>query len=144
MRGFPLRTPTTLTAALALCAVLSVAGCPATTDPTDTSTATTFVADVLPIFQGQCIGCHAEGGFSGITLELTEESGYDRIVNQPSAQDASFTLVVPGDADASLLYLKVSSNTPPVGSRMPFFRTPLSDDDIEVIRNWIDQGAVRE
>ena len=144
MRGFPLRTPITLTAAFALCAALFGAGCPATTDPTDTSTAVTYVADVLPIFQAQCMGCHAEGGSAGITLELTEESGYDRVVNQPSVQDASFTLVVPGDADASLLYRKVSSDTPPVGGRMPLFRAPLSDADIEVIRNWIDQGAVRD
>ena len=75
-------------------------------------------------------------------MHLTEGESYDAIVNQPSVQDASWTRVVPGDSAKSLLYLKVSSNNPPVGVRMPRFTPPLSGTDIGLIRDWIDQGAL--
>ena len=38
--------------------------------------------------------------------------------------------------------LKVNSDNPPVGERMPFLAAPLDADEIAVIRNWINQGAL--
>jgi len=72
---------------------------------------------------------------------LPEPRSYGLIVEQPSHQDASWTLVVPGDAASSLLFLKVSSDEPPVGERMPQVGGALADDEIELIRAWIDCGA---
>ena len=79
---------------------------------------------------------------AGIALRLGSGESYGLLVNQRSLQDANLVLVVPGDAEASLLFLKINSNAPPVGARMPFGRATLSASEIELIRTWIAQGAL--
>ncbi len=104
-----------------------------------------FEQDLVPLLRTACTGCHSPGGsaaISGIPMILTADQAYDAIVAQPSVQDPAWTLVVPGDAESSLLYLKVSSDTPPVGVRMPRFSPVLSATQIGLIRDWIDQGAL--
>lgn len=104
-----------------------------------------FATDVLPLFTANCASCHAPGEFAddqGITMYLTEADAYSLIVNKPSDQDAGLTRVIPGDSANSLLYQKISQDNPPVGIRMPFLRLPLSQSDIDTIKNWIDQGAL--
>lgn len=105
-----------------------------------------FSQHVQPIFSARCASCHRDGGlaasFSGIALRLTDaEKSYATLVNQLSSQDDSYTLVVPSDSANSLLYLKVSSDNPPVGERMPLFSSALPADQVRVIQDWIDQGA---
>ncbi len=103
-----------------------------------------FAGDIQPIFTTACAGCHSSGGaadLAGIALMLTEGEAYDLLINVPSVQDTDLTLVVPGDPDASLLLAKVESDEPPVGLRMPRFAPALSDDEIALIRSWIEQGA---
>lgn len=107
--------------------------------------AVSLANDVQPIFNAHCIACHADGGaavLAGIPLRLTPGDAHGSLVNQPSVQDASLTLVVPGNAAASLLFTKVSQDTPPVGARMPLFGNNLSADQIALIQAWIDQGAM--
>ena len=64
------------------------------------------------------------------------------LVDQLSVQRNDLTLVVPGDSASSLLFQKVSTDNPPVGLRMPRFAPPLSESEIDLIREWIDQGAL--
>ena len=107
--------------------------------------AVSFTAQIQPILTATCAGCHSPGGaadLAGIVVQLTEDVSYDLLVNQPSVQQPELTLVVPGDSTASLLYLKVSSDSPPVGERMPRFLPPLSSADLTLIRSWIDEGAL--
>ena len=88
---------------------------------------------------------HSVGGFAdtqGIDVRLTADVAYDMLIDQPSVQDPSLTLVVADDADASWLFQKISSDNLPVGIRMPFGAPALPQDDIELIRQWIDQGAL--
>jgi hypothetical protein len=106
-----------------------------------------FAQHIQPIFTARCAGCHRDGGlaatFSGIKLRLTSaDVSYATLVNQLSAQRDAFTLVKPSDSANSLLYLKVSRHDPPVGGRMPLIGSPLSADQIRVIKDWIDQGAL--
>ncbi len=54
--------------------------------------------------------------------------------------DTGLTRVVPGDPDNSLLVQKIEQVTPACGSRMPI-GTPLIDDQMEKVRNWIAAGA---
>jgi len=102
--------------------------------------------DVQPIFTAHCASCHRDGGgaavFFGIKIRLdSSDDAFSTLVNQTSVQNSSFTLVKPSDSANSLLYLKISSNNPPVGSRMPLLSSPLSDSQIQTIKDWIDQGA---
>lgn len=106
-----------------------------------------FSADIQPILNDRCINCHFPGGFAqmaGIPWDFREETAFDDIVEQSSSQDGSLTLVVPGDPDSSLLFLKVSTESPPVGSMMPLGGPPLADSEVALIRAWIEQGALRE
>ncbi len=107
--------------------------------------AVSFSGDIQPIFNASCSGCHSAGGFAaiqGIALRLTAGESFNGLVNQASSQQANLTLVVPGDSASSLLFQKVSSNTPPIGSTMPLFGGPLSAVQSGLIRDWIDQGAM--
>jgi mono/diheme cytochrome c family protein len=49
-------------------------------------------------------------------------------------------VIVPGDADASLLVQKLR-NTQPEGGSMPPGGSTLSDADIALIVEWINSGA---
>ena len=103
-----------------------------------------FERDVQPIFTAFCATCHVEDGLAdlrGIALRLTEAEALDGLIGGMSVQDPSLAFVVPGDSASSLLYLKVSMVDPPVGDRMPFAILPLEDDEIAIIKDWIDQGA---
>jgi len=71
-----------------------------------------------------------------------EGVSYNNLVNQPSAQRPDLTLVIPGDSASSLVFQKVSQNSPPVGSRMPSLGDPLTAGELALLRDWIDQGAL--
>ena len=104
-----------------------------------------FSAQVLPILNTNCFRCHRDGGqadLAGIELSLVPEDSYDALVGQPSQLDPTLTHVIPGDSEASLLYLIISSDSPPIGTRMPQGEAPLSPSDISLVRDWIDQGAL--
>jgi hypothetical protein len=119
---------------------------PVSEPPPPSDGTVSFATQVEPILVNSCSGCHSPGGAAfvdnGIPMNLTEGQAYDAIVNQLSVQNASWTIVVPGDSASSLLYLKVSMDTPPVGVRMPRFTPPLSGTEQGLIRDWIDQGAL--
>lgn len=138
-------------AALSLQAILLTAGagCEIPVDPANESGGNadmvSFKDQIQPILNTYCFRCHRSGGeadLAGITLQLSEEVAFDLLVNQSSVQDPDLTLVIPGDAQSSLLLLKVDSDTPPIGNPMPLREAPLSKESIDLIRDWIDQGAL--
>ena len=89
-----------------------------------------YATQVRPILQQHgCIGCH--GGTNNLFVDSVAgllQGG----LNGPA--------VVPGDADASLIIRKMSPN-PPFGDRMPFGGSPVPQNQINVIRTWINEGA---
>ncbi len=91
----------------------------------------TFADWERQVFGGyQCDGCHgewAEGGLHSYLLE-TMAGGEE--------------LVVPGDAEASLLYTKLTGEGP--GQQMPKKVDFLSEEEQRTLRTWIDAGAVFE
>jgi hypothetical protein len=92
-----------------------------------------FRQTVEPIFADQrvgCLGCH------GGTNDLFVRTQADLLrggLHGPA--------VVPGNSAQSLLVQKMGPN-PPFGDRMPFGSNPLPDSTIQIIRDWIDQGAL--
>jgi len=90
-----------------------------------------FDADVLPIFQRRCSGCHgAEKQKSGLRLDswaFLQEGGDEG----PS--------VVAGKGAASRLVQVLTGELDP---RMPPKGEPLTAAEIETIVGWIDAGAV--
>lgn len=122
-------------------------GCPGTapnTSPPDLTGQVRYGFDIQPIFDKHCNSCHRDGGAAerlGIPLHLTSGQAYDYLREGRSTKNADWPFVVPGDPGASLLYRKVADAFPPVGTRMPFMRPPLSSEEIELIRRWIADGA---
>ncbi len=133
------------TVGLLSCGIACQVNMPGSEPPPNGDGTVTFSGDVQPLLSAVCAGCHSPGGaamLAGIPMDLRSATAYDDVVNQPSVQDPTWTLVVPGDAESSLLFLKVSMDDPPIGDRMPRFAPPLSAAQIEAIRDWIDQGAL--
>jgi hypothetical protein len=99
-----------------------------------------YKADILPVFQNNCTlsGCHDAAGTAGLIL-LPEEA-YSDLVGVKSLNEPEFIRVEPGDAENSYLIIKMEDRQS-VGAHMPRGSGPLSDETIQTIKNWIDQGA---
>src|SRR5262245_8665916 len=133
-----------LAIALSIAGVGLPAGCGGSSGQPGPRDPVSFSADIQPILNARCVICHSPGGEAddeGIPQDLRAASAFDDLVNQPSVQQSNLVLVVPGDAAASLLYLKVSQDNPPVGDPMPSGVMRLSPAQIELIRAWIEEGA---
>jgi hypothetical protein len=100
-----------------------------------------FDTRIQPIFSESC-GCHLTSVGSG-GLSLRAGMAYDNLVGVPSAGAPMFTRVVAGDADASYLIAKLEGThleMGGLGAQMPLGGS-LSQDIIDEIRAWIDEGA---
>lgn len=95
-------------------------------------------SNVQTIFNGNCAtsGCHnSSTQQNGVDL-----SSYDAAMNSVGSQYGT-EVIKPNDADGSPLVDKISSDNPQYGVRMPKDRAPLSSDQINLIRQWINEGA---
>ncbi len=100
------------------------------TPPGNTGSTVSFQQRVLPILtRSGCTGCH--GGTNGLTVG-TVAGLLQGGIHGPA--------VIAGNADASLIIRKTSP-TPPFGDRMPQGGPYLADSTIQVIKDWINQGA---
>ncbi len=105
---------------------------------------TGFAASIQPIFSANCAlsGCHA-GASPQEGMNLSSGQAFSNIVNVPSNQ-SSLMRVRPSMPDSSYLVHKIQGTQASVGgsgSRMPEGRAPLSQADIDKIRQWISDGA---
>jgi len=105
--------------------------------------------DVQPIFTTSCAvsGCHDAGSLSaGMVLE--EGRLFDPgegIVGVPSQEAPGVLRVKPGSSAESYLIHKLQGTQDTVGGAgdpMPLGGEPLSEATLQVIRDWIDQGAL--
>jgi WD40 repeat protein len=89
-----------------------------------------FVKDVYPILEANCISCHSSGVKLG-TLDLSTFEGIKAGGNHGF-------ILVPGKSAESRLYLMIAGKMQPA---MPMGAARLAAGDIETIRKWIDAGA---
>ncbi|MFY0653936.1 MAG: DUF1553 domain-containing protein [Cyclobacteriaceae bacterium] len=91
-----------------------------------------FNKDIRPILNENCLACHggvkASGGFS----LLFEEDVYKETKSGKSP-------IVSGNAEKSEVIKRITHSNPDL--RMPFGKDPLSQEDIDLITKWINQGA---
>jgi mono/diheme cytochrome c family protein len=99
-----------------------------------------FVKDVQPIFAQYCVKCHGadpkgkkpKGKYDMTTKEAALKGGENK------------NCLIPGKPEDSLLYKTLLG---PVGSgddeieRMPSKKDKLTDEQIKIIHDWIQQGA---
>ena len=74
-------------------------------------------------------------------MNLTAGNTYAFTVGVDSTELSGFKRIVPNNAADSYLYMKIAGDPRIVGERMPFFATPLTAEQIEAVRLWIEAGA---
>ena len=89
-----------------------------------------YETQIQTIFNSNCTSCHINGGayYGGLDL-----SSYDTLM----AGSNNGPVIVPGDHANSLLWQKVNSGEMPPGNN-----PDLSSDEIDLIAQWIDEGAL--
>ena len=101
------------------------------TELQEARTEVNFDRHVKPILERRCLACHSGKDLSaGFSLE-----------NRKRAMQAGprGPRIVPGDPDRSLLITVVSSGNH--GLSMPAVGMQVPEEDVEVLRLWIQQGA---
>lgn len=102
---------------------------------------------VFALISFRC-GCHDAVQREGGMWDLTdEESAYDVLVGTPSIDLPGMSRVEPGVPDSSYMLLKIEDRhiaAGGLGSRMPPTGFALPNDDKEMIREWIEDGATRQ
>jgi len=90
-----------------------------------------YSTEIQPIFNNSCAGaqCHIPGPTFGLSL-----NNYAQLMQGGN----SGAVVLPGNPDGSIIVQRLEGTITP---QMPFQRPPLSNSDIQKIRNWIEQGA---
>ncbi|TWU18455.1 Planctomycete cytochrome C [Allorhodopirellula heiligendammensis] len=91
-----------------------------------------YASDVQPLLARRCFSCHgpdqSEGGLAFHEAELA-------LVESESGEFA----IVPGDAESSAMLTRITSDDE--YERMPPEGDPLTESEVELLRQWIDEGA---
>ena len=90
-----------------------------------------------------CGRCHTSDYIGPFFVENDREATHDRLLTLPPHGDPEGHYVVPGDASASVLLLKLEE-APPFGEQMPPADSedpPLDSSIVEALRVWVDGGA---
>lgn len=87
-----------------------------------------FTGDILPIIQNRCVDCH--GGRQ--KKEALDMKTYESLM----AGSRSGPVLVPGDANASLLVELI------VKGDMPNRGEPVTPAELQLIMDWVNQGAL--
>jgi hypothetical protein len=92
------------------------------------------------VFTPICVRCHS-GGAAPEGLQLDAAHSYALLVGVPSTEVPSIKRVNPGNPDSSYIVLKLEDAPGIVGAQMPFGGPYLPQSTINVIRQWITNGA---
>jgi hypothetical protein len=101
-----------------------------------------FTTQVQPIFTNNCTdsACHdSDGPQQG--MDLTAGNSYNNIVNVAATGRPNEVRVTPGSLSESYLYRKLTNDNI-TGSPMPFGNYPLPTAQLNIIRDWITEGAL--
>jgi len=98
--------------------------------PLAAQTPVSYSKDIAPILRRQCVGCHQPQS-SQAGLLLTSHAAFLKGGNKGPG-------FVPGKPDDSIA---VQYLTGKIAPRMPFGGKPLPDEQIELFRRWIAEGA---
>ena len=99
--------------------------------------------EVYAVMQNGCgggmSGCHITGGSAGLSMP-DEDAAHAALVEVASSKCAGELRVVPGDADGSVL-VQVLEGSSACAKPMPLGRDVLLQEDIDLVRAWIEAGA---
>ncbi len=96
----------------------------------------TYVKDVEPIVKTYCLSCHCSEDDNPSELYL---DAYESLMKGGKHG----VPVVAGKPDESSMYFKLLPD-PPFGRQMPRGRKKITPAAVQVIHDWIQQGALKE
>ncbi len=93
---------------------------------------------IRPILSDRCFKCHGpDANQRKANLRLdTREGALAALKDNPNAH-----VIVPGDADQSEVFLRISSSDTSIQMPPPKSNLSLTKNEIEIIGKWIEQGA---
>ncbi|MCY4122081.1 MAG: hypothetical protein OXG72_14305 [Acidobacteria bacterium] len=117
---------------------------PSTTPTTPATPATGNLTVTLSsiqseVFNPSCV-VHHGATVAEADLDLSEGRSFANLVNVMSTQ-VGLELVEPNDAENSYLIHKLDGRAGIVGARMPPNGPFLTDEALDLIKQWIDEGA---
>ena len=110
---------------------LSLAGC--TIEPR-----INYQRDVHPIFEEKCTGCHTPPYGEGYRQTGLDMGSYETLV-QGSIYGP---VIVPGNSRNSALNILVEGRAGDLSRALEIKHKPMTDREIEVLRLWVEQGAL--
>jgi hypothetical protein len=94
-----------------------------------------YTKEIQPMLTKYCSECHAPGK-EGVTASGLDTTSYDALM-----KGGKFgALVKPGDAFTSALNMLVEGRANP-SIRMPHGKQKLSDEEITLLKTWVNEGA---
>lgn len=91
-----------------------------------------FSTQIKPILNKHCISCHGGVKRNAQFSLLFRHEALD------TAESGKF-VIIPGDPEHSEMMRRITSTDPEV--RMPYKEEPLSQEEIQTLRQWIKEGA---
>jgi hypothetical protein len=85
-------------------------------------------------------GCHGDAG-APFGLILSAGEAYGNLVGVAAAELPAYQRVDPGNPDDSYLFMKINDDPRIQGDAMPPQGTRLSSQRVQLIQDWIAQGA---
>src|SRR5688572_28214299 len=91
-----------------------------------------FSAQVKPILNKRCISCH--GG-------VKRNADFSLLFRHEALDTAESgkLAIIPGDPDHSEMIRRITATDPE--ERMPYKEEPLSTEEINILKQWIKEGA---
>ena len=89
-----------------------------------------YQSQIQPIFNANCGNCHLGNSSGGLNL-----STYDNLME--GSDDGA--VIIPGNHEQSILWDEINTGSMPAGNN-----PELSDEEIDLIAQWIDEGALEE
>ena len=95
-----------------------------------------YNTQIQPIFDNNCISCHIDGGayFGGLDL-----SSYSLVIEGGSSGNT----IIPFNHSSSELFNRITLDESD-NDFMPQYGTVLFQSEIDLITQWIDEGALHE
>lgn len=96
------------------------------------------------VVQSSCPGCHTASHETGLDLS-SKAKAYEGLVDQEANGELCGNgvrkRVIPGDGENSLFWQKLTGDEP-CGDRMPLGGPFLSKARTDLVKSWIDEGAL--
>ncbi|MEM9346261.1 MAG: PSD1 and planctomycete cytochrome C domain-containing protein [Planctomycetota bacterium] len=100
-----------------------------------------FNRDIRPILSDKCFACHGPDAAVAVDSGGFRLDAFEEATKPAPSGD---TPIVPGDADASSVIVRIKHTNPNLVMPPPSTHNSVTDEEVELLRRWINEGAAYE